>query len=108
MVQTVQEEGAIVAVGGVLGGLALAFFIELFWDRSVKRPSDIETKLRLPLFISIPAISKNGHRRLADKIPLLLKDANGGKGQAASGRLPQPAGSDLGDIGILCAGFLKV
>ncbi|HTQ49636.1 MAG TPA: Wzz/FepE/Etk N-terminal domain-containing protein [Candidatus Acidoferrales bacterium] len=93
-----KKKVAIVAVGGVMGGLALAFFIELFWDRSVKRPSDIETKLRSPLFISIPDISKNGHRRLADKIPLLLKDANGGGGQAATGAaLPQPAGSDLGD-----------
>ena len=54
-----------VAVGGIFGGLALAFLIELFLDRSVKRPTDIETKLRLPLFISIPAIASNGHRHLA-------------------------------------------
>ena len=49
-----------------MGGLALAFLIELFLDRSVKRPTDIETKLRLPLFISIPAIASNGHRSSGD------------------------------------------
>ena len=83
-----KKKVSIVAVGGVLGGLALAFFIELFWDRSVKRPSDIETKLRFPLFISIPDISKNGHRRLANKIPVLLKDANGSERQTAAGTPP--------------------
>ena len=39
-------------VGGLFGGLALAFLIELFLDRSVKRPTEIETKLKLPLFLS--------------------------------------------------------
>ena len=93
-----KKKVAMVAVGGVLGGLALAFFIELFWDRSVKRPGDIETKLRAPLFISIPDISKNGHRRLAEKPRLLLRDANGTERQAASGAAPaQEAGFAPGD-----------
>ena len=51
------------AVGGILVGLALAFLMELFWDRSVKRPSEIEQKLGLPLFISIPDVGKNGYGR---------------------------------------------
>jgi Mrp family chromosome partitioning ATPase len=34
-------------------------------DRTIKRPTDIETKLRLPLFISIPAIGSNGHHDAA-------------------------------------------
>lgn len=63
-----------VAFAGFAGGLALAFFIELFWDRSVKRPTDIETKLQLPLFIAIPDISKNGHHHLLTTAsPRLLK-----------------------------------
>jgi uncharacterized protein involved in exopolysaccharide biosynthesis/Mrp family chromosome partitioning ATPase len=90
-----KKKVGVVAVGGLLGGLALAFFIEFFWDRSVKRPSDIESKLRSPLFISIPDISKNGHRRLANKIPLLLKDANGSGRQAPGGRT-SPAQPGLG------------
>jgi Mrp family chromosome partitioning ATPase/capsular polysaccharide biosynthesis protein len=51
------------AVGGMLAGLTLAFLLELILDRSVKRPSEIVTKLRLPLFISIPEAQKNGHQR---------------------------------------------
>lgn len=92
-----KKKVGVVAVGGFLGGLALAFFIELFWDRSVKRPSDIETKLRAPLFISIPDISKNGHRRLANQTPLLLKDASSSERQGTAGAAAaQPAGSDSG------------
>jgi Mrp family chromosome partitioning ATPase len=51
--------------GGVFGGIGLAFLIEMFLDHSVRRPVQIETKLGLPLFISIPDMSRNGHRRLA-------------------------------------------
>jgi len=72
-----KKKVAIVAGGGIFGGLALAFLIELFLDRSVKRPADIETKLRLPLFISIPAIAGNDHRhRGANGARLQLKGAN--------------------------------
>lgn len=71
-----KKKVAMVGVGGLLAGLALAFFIELFWDRSVKRPADVEIKLRLPLFASIPDITRNGHRRLTtNPTPLLLKEA---------------------------------
>ena len=90
-----KKKVAIVAVGGILAGLALAFFIEFFWDRSIKRPADIETKLRLPFFISIPDIAKNGHRPLAINKTLLLKEGKGGDRQTA-GRdsLPPEAGLD--------------
>ena len=50
---------AMVAVGGVGFGLALAFLIELLLDRSLRRPSEIETRLRLPLFITIPDTARN-------------------------------------------------
>jgi succinoglycan biosynthesis transport protein ExoP len=71
-----------VAFAGFAGGLALAFFIELIWDRSVKRPEDVKTKLRLPLFITIPDMSQNGHRHLlkaTGKNLLPLKGADAGK-----------------------------
>jgi uncharacterized protein involved in exopolysaccharide biosynthesis/Mrp family chromosome partitioning ATPase len=57
----VKKKVAMVAAGGILGGLAWAFLIELFLDRSVRRPAEVETKLHLPLFISVPNIGKNGH-----------------------------------------------
>jgi len=56
---------AIVAFGGIFAGLAWAFLIELYLDRSVRRPVEIEAKLKLPLFLSIPDVRRNGHSRLA-------------------------------------------
>jgi uncharacterized protein involved in exopolysaccharide biosynthesis/Mrp family chromosome partitioning ATPase len=48
----------VLAATGVAAGLAWAFFIELYFDRSVKRPIDIERLVRLPLFLSIPRLTK--------------------------------------------------
>ncbi len=43
------------ALAGLIAlGLAIAFGLELFLDPRVKRPSEIESKLHLPLFLSIP------------------------------------------------------
>ena len=53
------------AAGGLAVGLAWAFFIEFYLDRSVRRPVDVEKMLRLPLFISIPKI---GHVAKASKL----------------------------------------
>lgn len=48
-------------VGGGIGfGLALAFIIELLWDRTVKRPLEIESRLNLPLLVSIPYVEPCG------------------------------------------------
>jgi uncharacterized protein involved in exopolysaccharide biosynthesis/Mrp family chromosome partitioning ATPase len=94
-----KKKVAMVAAGGVFGGLALAFLIELLLDRSIKRPTDIETKLRLPLLISIPDITKNGHRPLASNTsPLRLKDAESSERKAAGRAAPHPeAGVDAGN-----------
>jgi succinoglycan biosynthesis transport protein ExoP len=56
-----KKMAAMLAAGGIAIGLALAFLIEMFLDRSLKRPVEIEAKLGLPLFISIPDFTKNGH-----------------------------------------------
>ena len=88
---------AMVAIGGVLGGLAWAFLIELYLDHSVKRPSEVETKLHLPLFLSIPNISRNGHLRFARAAkhePLLLKDAEGDAPAVASNVASEENDSD--------------
>ena len=60
-----KKKVAMVAIVPALGGFALAFLIEFFLDRSVKRPVEVETKLRLPLFISIPDLGRKQNRRLA-------------------------------------------
>lgn len=46
------------AGGGLALGLGLAFIIELLFDRKVKRPMDIQTRLQLPLLLSIPFIRR--------------------------------------------------
>ncbi|HLX72675.1 MAG TPA: Wzz/FepE/Etk N-terminal domain-containing protein [Verrucomicrobiae bacterium] len=94
-----KKKVAIIGAGGVVAGLALAFFIEFFWDRSIKRPTDVENKLRLPLFVSIPDITRNGHRSVVtNKTPLLLKEAKGGERQTAGREpLPQEMGPDSGN-----------
>ena len=52
------------ALAGILIGLGLAFLIEMYIDRSVKRPADIEAKLGVPLFLSIPYRNGNSKQRL--------------------------------------------
>jgi polysaccharide biosynthesis transport protein len=54
----VQVAGASTALG-----IALAFGLGLFLDQSVRRPQEIESKLKLPLFFALPRLSK-GERKL--------------------------------------------
>lgn len=55
----------LVLVGGGVGfGLTLAFLIELLFDRTVKRPIEIESRLRLPLLVTIPYIPPSHNLRL--------------------------------------------
>jgi len=95
--KALKKKVAMVAAGGVFGGLALAFLIELLFDRSVKRPADIEAKLRLPLFISIPAMARNSHRDLTTvNNHLRLQDANGDERETSGAiALHEATGVDL-------------
>ncbi len=49
-----------ISVAGILAALGLAFLIELYIDRTVKRPTEIESRLGVPLFLSIPYLNGNG------------------------------------------------
>jgi Mrp family chromosome partitioning ATPase len=49
-----------VLFAGLVGGVGLALVIELYLDRSFKRPVEVEGALGLPLFISIPKTNLNG------------------------------------------------
>ena len=53
---------AMVVAGGVLGGIALAFLLELYVDQTLKRPMEVETRLGLPLFLTIPDTDRNGFK----------------------------------------------
>jgi polysaccharide biosynthesis transport protein len=79
-----QKKVGILAASGIVGGLALAFLLELVLDRSVKRPADIEGKLGLRLLISIPDAEKNGVGKRA-------RLASGGR-QLLSNAAVEPAG----------------
>ena len=51
---------AMALFGGFAAALALAFLIEFYLDRTLKRPIEIEVRLGLPLFLSIPWMGRNG------------------------------------------------
>jgi uncharacterized protein involved in exopolysaccharide biosynthesis/Mrp family chromosome partitioning ATPase len=88
---------AIVLAGGFGGGFALAFLIEMFLDRSIKRPVEVERKLRLPLFMSFPDTSQNGHRALkASRNQLLLNDASSNASLAVVDAGPNTGENDAG------------
>jgi uncharacterized protein involved in exopolysaccharide biosynthesis/Mrp family chromosome partitioning ATPase len=46
------------AGGGVAMGLGLAFLIEMLFSRKVSRPIEIQTRLQLPLLLSIPYVRR--------------------------------------------------
>ncbi len=85
------------AIGGIFAGLAWAFLIEMFLDRSVRRPVEIEAKLKMPLFLSIPDVNRNGHARLLQstqrrQLQMPKPEGNGSPvpdGAATNGAAPQ-------------------
>ncbi|MBI1177273.1 P-loop NTPase [bacterium] len=69
--------GAIAA--GLALGLGLAFVRELVFDQSVRNPMEIETRMQLPMFMSIPLLS--------DRHPVrLLTNGSGKKSKDAEPR----------------------
>ena len=72
------------AGGGVGAGLALAFLLEFVLDRSIKRAVEVERKLRIPLFISIPDVgAKVGLAAVPGRIAESLRLKNGEAGSLA-------------------------
>jgi polysaccharide biosynthesis transport protein len=50
--------------GFLIAGLAAAFLLELLVDNTVRRPGEFETKIQIPLFLSIPKLGLNGHAKM--------------------------------------------
>jgi Mrp family chromosome partitioning ATPase len=48
--------------GGFAFGLALAFLMEFYLDRTIKRPIEIQNKLKIPFFLSIPDLNQGARR----------------------------------------------
>jgi uncharacterized protein involved in exopolysaccharide biosynthesis/Mrp family chromosome partitioning ATPase len=73
---------AIILFGGLAAAFGLAFVIDMFLDSSLKRPVDVQNRLRLPLFISVP-----------------YKNGDGGGAPNAVKRLPWKGEADDSDVG---------
>jgi len=76
-----RRTSGLLLAGGLIAGLAWAFFSEWYFDRSLKRSADVERELRTPLMIDIPLQP----RRLLDGAPALL-GPGGGKEESAAAR----------------------
>jgi len=63
--------------GGFLLGLGLAFLIEYYFDRSIKRPIEVQTKLKIPFFLSIPDLNQGNRKALGSPVRKQLGYANG-------------------------------
>jgi uncharacterized protein involved in exopolysaccharide biosynthesis/Mrp family chromosome partitioning ATPase len=83
-----------IVIGGVVAGVAMAFLVDLYLDRSVRRPVDIERKLRLPLLLSIRDIGWFGRRRVAKAATKLMSGADAEGGAAEGGGLVPKLMSD--------------
>lgn len=68
----------LILAGGILAGIAWAFLIELYLDRTLKRPVDVERNLRAPLFLAIPTL----RRRALKAAPLMLTPGPNGAAKA--------------------------
>jgi Mrp family chromosome partitioning ATPase len=53
-----------IGASGFAFGLVWAFLIEFYLDRSIRRSSDVEKRLRLPLFLTVPDIGRRALRKL--------------------------------------------
>jgi polysaccharide biosynthesis transport protein len=59
----IQKISGGLAVVGLALGLAWAFAIEFYLDRTIRRPVDVERTLHLPLFLSIPKLALKKGRK---------------------------------------------
>jgi Mrp family chromosome partitioning ATPase len=82
--------------GILVGGLALAFglpfFIELYLDQTLKRPLDIQNRLGVPFFISMPKLKNKFHLGAlkAERIVPLLPASSGDATAADPSALATP------------------
>jgi Mrp family chromosome partitioning ATPase len=83
-----QKARMAVAIAGFAFAVGLAFILEMFVDRSVKHAGEIEGKLGLPLFLTVPLIHENGNGlSWFRKVPL-LNHRNGHRNRRKA--LPDP------------------
>jgi Mrp family chromosome partitioning ATPase len=87
---------------GMAFAFGLPFVIELVLDRSLKHPTQVQTALGLPFFISIPAMNGNGKAHSlkgAKKAAALLAGKTGEKSPPAAGE-PLPVAPANGHVAL--------
>src|SRR5450759_1802220 len=73
------KASAMILFGGLALAFALPFLIEFYLDKSIKRPGEVEAKLGLPLFVSIPqfALSRRPRQlKPQEKVPRLQEQSS--------------------------------
>lgn len=78
------------AVAGFVVGIGLAFLIELVIDRRIKRPAEIESRMQLPLLLSIPYV------RPKNRGALLISTERKGEAAGEGGGSVLPAVREAG------------
>ncbi|WP_265594686.1 cellulose synthase operon protein YhjQ/BcsQ [Haloferula sp. BvORR071] len=76
------------AGAGVGIGVGIAFLLELVIDRRIKRPTEIESRLQLPLMLSIPFV------RPKNRGALLISNDRGAEGEGERPALPAVRGNN--------------
>lgn len=76
------------AGAGVAVGVGLAFVLELVIDRRIKRPAEIESRLQLPLMLSIPFV------RAKNRGALLISNERTPDGEGERHSLPAVRGNN--------------
>jgi len=79
------------AGGGVAAGVVCALLIELVLDRTIKRPLELEARLRIPLLLSIPNFGPDyGRLRLHDANPKSEAEKEATQEEGDTGQLLRP------------------
>ena len=81
--------------GGVVLGIAIAFLIELLLDRSVKRASEVEARLGIPILKTIPLFAGGGRDRNQLMVGGTRKNSSGVK-ELAKASLADPSPWEIG------------
>ncbi|HVU15391.1 MAG TPA: Wzz/FepE/Etk N-terminal domain-containing protein [Candidatus Didemnitutus sp.] len=80
-----------IGVSGLAFGLGWAFLIELYLDRSIRRPVHVEKLARLPLFLSIPVLGTSERKKLTQAAHERLALMGPSDGKNAEETRPDPA-----------------
>jgi uncharacterized protein involved in exopolysaccharide biosynthesis/Mrp family chromosome partitioning ATPase len=84
-----------VLFGSIAGAFGLAFLIELWMDQSLRRPAEVESKIGVPLFLSIPLVARNGHGAIGGGWVPLVANKNGGEARSGAERPSANGGLEI-------------